>query len=277
MNAENIFWLIHLPLMGLFLLGMADVIGVWLRGRVEGAGRSKVGALLQTTLATIFSAQLPRLVKSFVTEAWFNRRLWQTNRWRWLSHFLLLTGFMLLMSMSGIAAIADKVLYHVFHLGHIPWVSMWYTADHPVTAILNEVGGVMMTAGFLFFVIRRYFSRTSQLRTGPMDNWMVIGLGLILLSGWIAEIVRLNSSHAEGLLYLSFVGYPLARLFAGLPLPWDLLVEWLYVGHGILTSLVIVTIPYSKFMHVIAGGLSATVNHFQAETAHGTAKGGAHV
>jgi len=282
MNAETIFWLVHLPLMVLFLVGMGGVANVWLQGRLEGHGQRSAGrnalALLGATLSVIFSRRLPSLVKAFVTEAWFNRRLWRNGRWRWLNHFLLLSGFMLLMTLSGISAIADKVLIHFFHLEHVPWIGMWANPDHPVTAALNEVGAVLMTIGFLFFVVRRYGFRVSQLRTGPMDTWMVVGLGLILLSGWVAEVVRLNSSHADAVAYFSFVGYPLARLTAGLTLPWDALFEWLYAGHGIFTSLVIATIPFSKFMHAIAGGLVAVADQFQLEAARtGGERGGAHV
>lgn len=281
MNEETVFWVIHLPLMLLFLVGMGSVVAGWLKGQVGGESDSlgrKVGILIRATLSVIFSRRLLVLVKAFVTEAWFNRRLWRTNRWRWLNHFLLLSGFMLLMSLSGVAALSEKVLYKLFHLGHIPWISMWYTADHPVTGLLNEIGAVLMTVGFIFFVVRRYATRTPQLRTGPIDTWMVVGLGLILLSGWIAEIVRLNSSEVLETAPVAFIGYPLARLVSGLALPWDELTEWLYVGHGILTSVVIVTIPFSKFMHVIAGGLVAMIAQFEEETRPtGGEKGVSHV
>jgi len=281
MDYEGIFWILHLPLMVVFLIGMTDVAGVWLRGRIGGGTDAPVGqkllTLLGDALRTILSWRLPYLIKAFITEAWFNRRLWRANRFRWASHFLLLSGFLLLMSLSGISAIADKVLHKLFHLGNLPWVAMWYTPDHPVPALLNEIGATMMTVGLLFFIVRRYLIRPPQLRSGPTDHWMVIGLGLILLTGWIAEVVRLCIGIPEGSApYLAFIGYPLSLLFRGLPLPWEALAKGLWTGHGLLTSVVIVTIPYSKFMHVIAGGLSATVDQFQQETAH-SAKGAAHV
>jgi len=269
-SAETLFWIVHLPLMVLFLAEMGCVAGLWLRGRVEGAPEDTRGQKIHTVSARaarlVLSRRLPTLLRAFVTEAWFNRRLWRNDRQRWLAHFLLLTGFMLLMTLSGIAALSEKVLYHLFHLGHIPWIAMWYMPDHPVTAILNEVGGTLMSIGFLFFVVRRYFLRPAQLRTGPMDTWMVAGLGLILLSGWITEIVRLNSSHIGPAPHLAFIGYPLSRLVTGLPLDWDRWFDVLYVGHGLLTSLVIVTIPFSKFMHAIAGGLVAVVDEVETPT-----------
>ena len=123
----------------------------------------------------------------------------------------------------------------------------------------------MMTVGFLFFVIRRYVSPPPQLRTGPMDNWMVVGLGAILLSGWVAEVIRLNSTHVGPTAYVAFIGYPLALLFRGLAIPWNALHAWMYVIHGLLTSAVIVTIPFSKFMHVIAGAVVTTVRKAEAQ------------
>lgn len=279
MSAETLFWMIHLPLMFLFLVGMADVVGIWLHGRVEGqkgttAGR-KFLALLGAALRTIFSRRLPLVIRAFITEVWFNRRLWRASHWRWLNHFLLLSGFMLLMTLSGIAALSEKVLYHLFHLGHIPWISMWYTADHPITGLLNEVGGTLMTVGLLLYIVRRYIFRPPQLRTGPMDHWMVAGLGLILLTGWVTEIVRLNSAHIGPMPQIAFIGYPLSRLVSGLPVDWDRWTDVLYVGHGVLASLVIVTIPYSKFMHAIAGALAAMVDQVQQESLHGGAEKGA--
>lgn len=143
---------------------------------------------------------------------------------------------------------------------------MWYTADHPVTAFLNEIGGVMMTVGLAFYVVRRYLVRPAQLRTGSMDTWMVGGLGLILLTGWGTEIVRLNAGYDGTAPYLAFIGYPLSRLVSGWNLPWKELSEWLFLGHGLLTSVVIVTIPYSKFIHAVATALMTTVDGVRQET-----------
>lgn len=283
-TAETVFWIIHLPMMVLFLVGMWLVFANWLKGSVDGqadaSSGQKFGAVMRNLFGAIFSAKLWLIIKTFVTEAWFNRRLWRNSFWRWLNHFLLLSGFMLLMTLSGISALSDKVLIHFFHLDHVPWIGMWVQPDHPITGILNEIGGVMMTVGFLFFVIRRYFTQVSQLRTGPMDNWMVVGLGVILLSGWVSEIARLNSHRVGATPYVAFVGYPLALLFRGLPINWDSFEAWMYVIHGLITSTVIVTIPFSKFMHVIAGALVTMVREIddEEEDQHtNLEKGAAHV
>jgi nitrate reductase gamma subunit len=282
-TAETVFWIFHLPLMVLFLVGMWLVFANWLKGSVDGRTDvplgHKIGTLVRVVVRTIFSARLLLIIKTFITEAWFNRRLYRNSVWRWLNHFLLLSGFMLLMSLSGISALSDKGLIHFFpHLEEVAWIGMWVNPDHPITAVLNEIGAVLMTVGFLFFVIRRYFFRVPQLRTGVMDTWMVVGLGLILLTGWIAEVARLNSSHVGPTAYFAFVGYPLAPLFRGLPITWDAMEAWMYVIHGLLTSVVIATIPFSKFMHVIAGAVVAMVREMEEENTHaGLERGAAHV
>lgn len=267
--AEAVFWVVHLPLMVLFLAGMWLVFANWLKGSVNGCVETcpgqRLGALLRIVVGTIFSARLWLFTRAFITEAWFNRRLYRNSFWRWLNHFLLLSGFMLLMVLSGFSALSVKVLIYFFHLEYVPWIGMWMNPDHLVPALLNEIGAVAMTVGLVFFIIRRYFFRVLQLRTGPMDTWMVVSLALILLSGWIAEIARLNSSHVGPTAYFAFVGYPLAPLFKGLPVPWDDLAAWMYVIHGLFTSVVIVTIPFSKFMHVIAGALVTMIREVEGE------------
>ncbi len=282
--AEIVFWIGHLPLMILFLVGMWLVFANWLRGSVGGrediSFGEKFGILVRVVLATVFSARLWLLIKAFVVEVWFNRRLYHNDFWRWLNHFLLLTGTMLLFTLSGISALSVKVLIHFFHLEYIPIIGMWAQPDHPGTAFLNEIGAVMITIGLTFFIIRRYFTHRPQLRTGPVDTWMVVGFGLIILSGWSAEIVRLNSAaYTEpATSWFAFVGRPiLAPLFGWLPLDWDNLTYWLYVIHGLITSIVIVTIPFSKFMHAIAGGLTLMVRDVEEQTKHIAEKGAARV
>ncbi|RLC76646.1 MAG: hypothetical protein DRI61_12910 [Chloroflexi bacterium] len=284
-TAEAVFWIGHLPLMILFLVGLWLVLVNWLRGSVDGrkdaSTGQKLGALLRIVLGAIFSVRLWSLLKTFIVEAWFNRRLYRNDFWRWLNHFLLLSGVMLLFGLSGVSALSDKVLIHFFHLEHVPWIGMWVQPDHPITALLNEIGAVLMTVGLLFFIVRRYFTRPAQLRTGPLDTWMVVGLGLILLSGWIAEVARLNSHDVNpATAGFAFVGwYLLAPLFRGLSLPWDELAHWMYVVHGLLTSVVILTIPFSKFMHAIAGAIVLMVRGMEEEgVEHASVeKGAAHV
>jgi hypothetical protein len=53
----------------------------------------------------------------------------------------------------------------------------------------------------------------------------------------------------------------------------------MYVIHGLLTSVVIVTIPFSKFMHVIAGALVTMVREMEERAGEhaGLEKGGGRV
>ncbi|RLC76048.1 MAG: hypothetical protein DRI81_10780, partial [Chloroflexi bacterium] len=69
-TAEAAFWIGHLPLMILFLVGLWLVFANWLRGSVDGrkdaSTGQKLGALLRVVLGTIFSTRLWLLIKAFV-------------------------------------------------------------------------------------------------------------------------------------------------------------------------------------------------------------------
>jgi nitrate reductase gamma subunit len=274
-SAETYFWIVHLPMMVLFCAGMWIVVAGWVKAGSARRTGSSAGHRTTSPRRSGAKASLVRsawlVLKGFAVEAWFNRRLLRNGFWRWLTHFMLLSGFMLTMGLSGISALSDKLLIHVFQLEHIEWIAMWVNQDHPVTAVLNEFGALLMTVGLLFFVVRRYLFRIPQLRTGPLDTWMVVGLGLILLSGWATELVRLNSSHVGPITCYAFVSHPLAPLLSSLQLDWDSVYAWMYLVHGLLTSVVIVTIPFSKFMHVIAGALVTVARQVQEEAANARA------
>ena len=264
MDTETLFWLIHLPLMAIFAIGIVRVCLRWLNGapqsaiQTPGASQTLPGLLdyFQTLLK-----HLPAAARGFIFDAWFNRRLWHISRWRWLNHTLLLNGFMLLMLLSTLSVLSEKILLPLFpSLSEDTWVTIWVGRDQPLKALMNEIGSLSMTIGLLFYIIRRYLLRPAQLRTGPMDTWLVVGLAAILSTGWLTEALRLNGSQTGAFEVYSFAGAFLARLIAGFNLPWNALFEIQYILHGLLASLLIALVPYSKFMHAPAGGITAVVD-----------------
>jgi heterodisulfide reductase subunit D len=242
MNIENIFWIVQLPLMLIFIIGLLRVVNHW-RGIFQ-----------------VIYKQLPSAIKGFILDGWLNRRLWHTSRSRWLSHALLLNGFLLLMLLSALSVISEKLLLPTFpSLSEIPLIMIWVGRDHIIKALLNEIGSLVITIGLLFYIIRRYFLRPPQLRTSNFDTWIVTALSAILLTGWLTEAVRINASHPGKFISASFFGSILARMLSSLHLPWPALFEFQYLFHGLLASLVISLIPYSKFMHAPAAGITTAL------------------
>ena len=263
MDIETLFWIVHLSLMVIFAIGMVRVSCRWLQGKPYTTKLSETtGALLALVgaIQTLFK-HFPAAASGFIFEAWFNRRLWRTNRWRWLNHTLLLNGFLLLMLLSALSVFNEKILLPWFPgLSNAAWVMLWVGRDHPLKALLNEIGSLSMTLGLLFYILRRYIVRPAQLRTGSLDTWMVTALAAILITGWLTEAVRLNAGYLGEFSMSSFAGAILAQLMRGLNLPWHALFKIQYLIHGILASLVIALIPFSKFMHAPAGGIIAVLN-----------------
>ena len=263
MKAETLFWIVHLPLMVFFLVGMGFVVRLWLRGyihyRVETTTTwHKIKTLLKCVFKIVFSLEIFLILKYFIIDVWFNYRLWQNNRWRWLNHFLLLTGFMLLTILSTASVLSDKIFNPYFHLNLI-----WSNQDNPIVAILNEVGGLLMSMGLLFFLIRRFVPHRNQSRTGFIDDWMIFSLAFIMLSGWTTEIVRLNSSCVQTTAQFRFIGSFIAHKIITLHINWDSAYNLMFIAHGLFASLVIASIPFSKFVHSIAGSLIILIRKYQ--------------
>ena len=266
MNIESLFWVVHLLLMVVFAIGLVRVSFRWLQGKPQSAKLFEAPGVFPALVsaAQTLLKRLPAAASGFIIEAWLNRRLWRTNRWRWLNHSLLFNGFLLLMLLSALSVLSEKILLPWFPgLSNAAWVMVWVGRDHPLKALLNEIGSMSMTFGLLFYILRRYIVRPAQLRTGPLDTWMVVALAAILTTGWLTEAIRLNASQMEEFAKHSFAGASLAWLIRGLNLPWPALLKIQYLFHGILASLVIALIPYSKFMHAPAVGITTVMKKIQ--------------
>ncbi len=253
MPLERIFWFTHLPLALIALIAIGSLFITWKRGAAPGTWT------LREMLKTAFTGHFWRMIGRFFTEAWFNRRLWRSDRLRWGAHFCLLTGFLILISMSALSALSEKIIIPLFDLERFAWASAWLSNDHPFKAFVNDFGSLLMTAGWLYYVIRRFVSRPAQLRTNGADVMALVILGIILLSGWATEIARLNipGLYDPALAPLAFIGWPLSRLFADMEVNWLGFYEGMYLFHGIFFTVILVALPFTKFMHVFAGGFRA--------------------
>jgi heterodisulfide reductase subunit D len=239
MNVELIFWASQTILLLVFIVGMVNVYIYWRKGVRNSKFMPSRGWL--------------RILVSWVYESWFNRRLFRTSIWRWASHFLLLNGFVLLMALSAFSVLFGKI-FPLFSGLDPERIKEFIDRDQPLKAFLNETGSLMMTIGWLFYAIRRYLFNPSQLRTNMRDHIPIIGLGLILSTGWFLEAIRINAD--QSITPFSYIGGPLASIISGLNVNWAGSFKSFYLFHGLLATLVLATIPYTKWMHTIAAGIT---------------------
>jgi nitrate reductase gamma subunit len=139
------------------------------------------------------------------------------------------------------------------------WTDFLPTKDTPWFAILNEIGGLLLFAGVVLAIVRRY----TRLRPEPLphkafrergsvlaDMGILVLLLLLVAGGFIAESARLaieNPAHAPS----SFIAYPLTTL---LPVStWITWQPWLWWSHAGLALILIALLPQTKLFHILMG------------------------
>lgn len=270
MDVMLVFWIFHIPAMLVFLAGMGLTVSIWLQGSVNGrsdigAGR-KLSLLIRGSLATIFSARLGALVKALIWDGAIHPTLFREHKLRWAAHFCVFGGIVLLAILSGLSAVSVDIMIPILKMDNL-FTSIFANKDHPITAFLNEFGGLVVMVGLMIVIVRRYVIRELDMRTRMVDTEIILLLVVIMVSGYLAEICRLAFEFGElpPAAVWAFIGYPIASLVRTAPLPWGEMHDWLFLFHALFSSVVIAYIPFSKFFHAVAGAVIATVNSLPSE------------
>lgn len=274
----TLFWIIHLIALGLFGLEMLYVLSIWLRGRVPGlppeASRlKKLGAVIRIALGVVFSRYLFVALKALVRDGLLHLPLFERSKSRWLAHIAAFGSFFLLGILSTITGLAVEFLYPIFHIEH-PLVLMLINFDHPVMAFANEFLGLLLLAGLVFIIYRRFVRKDAQLRTIPTDKVVLGFLFVIVLTGYPLEAFRLLADEGtngplQATAAFGFIGYPLSRLIKPLNWPWEALHFGTFFFHFAIATLLMFYMPFSKFFHVLMSPLVVVINKVAQERARG--------
>ena len=151
------------------------------------------------------------------------RRIWEiatqkdfrsctTNRYRYIGHYMVFGGFVMLLVVTLFAILAT-----IFFEYPMPFF-------HPVK-IAGNLAGLSLAIGIIFLAINR-FKNPSGSKAGQYTDWFfLINLFLLAISGGIVELARF--------------------------MDWSPWAYYLYFMHLVLVWLVILYLPYTKFAHVI--------------------------
>lgn len=171
-------------------MGLLWRIAAWFRVRIGPDARTvtpaqRVGALLRGAVAVLFSRRLLHVGVALVVDGLLQRRLYASDKLRWLGHLLMFFGFMLLLLLHALAPVVTVPLF----LGYESTLSPWL--------FLRNLFGAMVVVGialFLYGVWRRQ-TRFAPVR-GPMAAAFVMLLGFVLITGFLLEAVKIASPQA---------------------------------------------------------------------------------
>lgn len=273
----TLFWIIHLSTLSLFGLEMLYIISIWLRGRVPGLAPEasrlrKLGAVIRIVLGVVFSRYLFVALQALIRDGILHLPLREKSKPRWLAHIAAFGSFFTLGVISTITGLAIEILYQIFHIEH-PVVLMLINFDHPVMAFANEFLNLVLLAGLMVIVYRRFVLKDAQLRTIVADKVVLSFLFAIVLTGYPLEAFRLLADEVtkgplQATAVFGFIGYPLSRLLKPLNWPWETLHFWSFFVHFGIVTFLMFYMPFSRFFHVLMSPLVVVINKVVEERAH---------
>ena len=175
--------------LAIFGIGMVYKITTWFTRKVgfrarEYTALQRVGAFLRGMVGVLFSVRIFSLLRALVLDVLLQARVIKEDRLRWVMHFLIFSGFMMLFLMH---AMEKHITMHFF--------PNYYSTLNPFF-FLRDLFGLMVIAGVCIAVYRRFFITVPRLMTRATDKIIIALVGVIILSGFMLEAAKMTS-HTE--------------------------------------------------------------------------------
>lgn len=251
--------LMTLPLL-IFGFGLFSLILFWFRAagirEHESGLAKKIFRGTGTITRVLFSRKIILIFKALWTDVLLNRRFFKQAPGRWLIHGLIFYPFLFRITW-GLAAL-------IFSAIAPQWIVTRIIVDqnHPLTALLFDLTGILIIMGALGAITRRLFRKSIKVPDLPPPDWLAMGLlGLLLINGFILEGVRMAMSGIgfPGSTGSAFLGMAISQAAAG---SWELssaYVEFWYF-HTLVAAVFIAYLPFSRFRHIFMAPLILIVN-----------------
>jgi Fe-S oxidoreductase/nitrate reductase gamma subunit len=216
-----------------FVVGVAVHISVWLKSTPRSRVSFSPGAWMKT---------LP--------EIFLGLRVFQGDVNAGTMHLLIFWGFLVLLAGTALLAVHEYI--HSFLTG----------GAHLVFEVVTELGGLLLTAGLVWALVRRYIQRVPRLERRMEDGLVPVWLLVVVLSGFLLEGARVAAQRPEWSLWSFAGGWAGSVLSGSAALS---LYPYLWWGHGLLSLGFIAVIPYTKLFHLLGAPASLYLRHAPAE------------
>jgi Fe-S oxidoreductase/nitrate reductase gamma subunit len=228
-GAGWLFYVLAAVAMGLLVVGVAAHVRVWLKSAPKGKVAFSGEALKRTASDVVLGL---RVLKGEVQAG--------------IMHALIFWGFVIL-------TIGTTILLIHEHL-----TSFLAGKSHLLFEISMEIGGLILLAGILWALVRRYLQRVSRLERRLEDAVVPLWLLIVVCSGFILEAMRLASQKPAWAQW-SFVGAWAAGFVS--PGTAEATYPYLWWGHALLSLGFIAVIPYTKLFHVLGAPATYYLHH----------------
>jgi nitrate reductase gamma subunit len=200
------------------------------------------------------AVRLRKIIEALLLDVLLQRRLFRISRIRWLFHAVILYPVILRLSW-GLVALLSSLWFNQW-----PWVRAMLDKNHPLTAFLFDVTGVMVIIGLTCIILRTKIIRsTNRIEGMPKRDWPAYGLlGAVIVVGFILEAMRISMTGSPKGSEYAFMGYCISRIINGAHLTDIYGTVW-YI-HAIFTAAFVSYLPFSRMLHVIIAPISLAVS-----------------
>jgi Fe-S oxidoreductase/nitrate reductase gamma subunit len=228
-GAGWLFYVLAAVAMGLFVVGVAAHVRVWVKSAPKGKIAFSREALKQT-ISDVFLGL--RVLKGEVSAG--------------IMHALIFWGF-------GVLTIGTTLLLVHEHL-----TSFLRGKSHLLFEISMEIGGLMLLAGILWALVRRYLQRVSRLERRLEDAVVPLWLLTVVLSGFVLEGLRLAAQRPAWEQW-SFAGAWVASFIS--PGHAESTYPYLWWGHALISLGFVAVIPFTKLFHILGAPITYYLHH----------------
>lgn len=181
-----VFTLLLYISLAIFIIGSIYKIYGWFSKKIGISVKNittseRITAALGGILKTIFSIKIFTLIKAFIFDVVIQKRILKEDFLRWLMHTLLYGGFMLLLLLHALDDIITEPLFH----GYYSTVNPYF--------FLRNLFALMVIAGLVIALYRRFILKVPRLKTSGMDSYAIIIVAVIIVSGILLEGIKIAS------------------------------------------------------------------------------------
>lgn len=240
-------------------MGVVGTLAFWFKASVQGEVASvhrKVQLGSEAVWSKVFSWEIFPILKTFFFDVLLQRRILANGVSRWFIHSLIFYSFFARFALSFLALFLQKFS---------PESELTLTLvskDSSFVATFNDLTGGFILAGVIWAMGRRFITKPEYVSTQEQDTIALVIIGLITLSGFLLEGIRLLVGQIPPHVALSaFFGYAISRLFSVVDLGWQSMYGYIWYVHALLWALFIAYLPFGKLKHIFTTPLSLLLNY----------------
>lgn len=234
-EAVWLFYTVAFIAIVLFAVGISAHIAVWRKsapkGRVSFSGRA---------------------LKQSIMEIFLGQRVFRGDISAGVAHFLIFWGFIILLIGTTLLLIHDHLYPYLVGRSHL------------IFEVSMEIGGLCLSAGLIWALVRRYIQRVPRLERRLEDAVVPLWLLTATLSGFLLQALRLAAQRPPWGNW-SFAGWFIAGLIPQGAA--ESMYPDLWWGHALLSLGFIAVIPYTKLFHLIGAPAAYYLHHSENKSA----------